>query len=233
MRQIPLGIRLRDSAVFDTFFAGPNAAALDYLQSLASGSASAGAWLWGLPSTGKSHLLQAVCAAANDSGLESVYLPMADLREIGAGALEGWGDQQLLALDDFDLVAGDEEFEQGVFRLFNELTEHHGRMLIATTEAPASLDIRLPDLASRLAAGVVFQLVPLDDAARVNALRLRASHRGLQLPDETAQFLLRRLPRDMASLYDWLDRLDTASLEAKRRLTVPFVRDVLRGVDKA
>lgn len=231
MRQIPLGVRLRDSAVFGTFFAGPNAAALDYLQSLSSGSASAGAWIWGPSSSGKTHLLQAVCASANDAGSASVYLPMADLRELGAGALEGWGDQQLLALDDFDLVAGHEDFEQGVFRLFNELTEHQGRMLIATTEAPASLGIRLPDLASRLAAGVVFQLATLDDAARVSALRLRASHRGLDLPDETAQFLLRRLPRDMASLYDWLDRLDTASLEAKRRLTVPFVREVLRGVD--
>lgn len=233
MRQIPLGIQLRDSAVFDTFFAGPNAAALDYLRSLASGGASAGAWLWGPSSTGKSHLLQAVCAAANANGLEAAYLPMTQLRELGAGALEGWGDQHLLALDDLDKVAGDEGFEHGVFRLYNELAEHRGRMLVATSDAPASIDIRLPDLASRLAAGVVFQLLSLDDAARVEAMRLRAGHRGLHLPDETAQFLLRRLPRDMASLYDWLDRLDTASLEAKRRLTVPFVRDVLRDVDEA
>jgi len=58
-------------------------------------------------------------------------------------------------------------------------------------------------------------------------LKLRARHRGLELPEETAQYLLRRLPRDMATLYDWLDLLDVAALAAKRRLTVPFVREVL------
>jgi len=73
----------------------------------------------------------------------------------------------------------------------------------------------------------VFRLEPLDDEDRILALRLRAGHRGLELPDETARYLLRRLPRDMRALCEWLDRLDIASLAAQKRLTVPFVRGVL------
>lgn len=232
MRQLPLGIRLRDSALFDTYFPGPNAAALEYLRGLAEGSASAGAWLWGPPGSGKTHLLQAVCAAADGAGRQAAYLPMDAMVDLGAGALEGWGGKDLLAIDDFDRTAGDGQFEQAVFRLYNELQEQGGRLLVSTTEAPAGIHIGLPDLASRLAAGVIFQLTTPDDAQRVSALQLRARHRGLELPDETAHFLLRRLPRDMASLCGWLDRLDVASLEAKRRLTVPFVREVMGRADR-
>lgn len=194
MRQLPLGIRLRDSSLFDTYFPGSNGAALDYLRGLADGAVSAGAWLWGPSGSGKTHLLQAACAAADTAGRQAAYLPMEALVDLGAGALEGWGGKDLLAIDDLDGIAGDGRFEQAVFRLYNELQEQGGRMLIATTGAPAGLKIGLPDLASRLAAGVVFQLTTPDDAQRVSALQLRARHRGLELPDETARFLLRRLP---------------------------------------
>jgi DnaA family protein len=70
-------------------------------------------------------------------------------------------------------------------------------------------------------------LQPLEEPEQIAALQLRAQLRGLELPDETAQFMLRRLPRDMAHLYDFLDQLDQASLIAQRRLTVPFVKEVL------
>ena len=62
------------------------------------------------------------------------------------------------------------------------------------------------------------------------ALQLRASHRGLELPEDTARYLMTRSRRDMQSLYALLDRLDLEALRAQRRLTIPFVRDVLRGV---
>ncbi len=74
---------------------------------------------------------------------------------------------------------------------------------------------------------MVYQLHDLDDAGRVDALRLRAAQRGLQLPQETSEYLLRRMPRDLKSLHLLLDQLDEASLIAQRRLTIPFIRDVL------
>jgi DnaA family protein len=67
----------------------------------------------------------------------------------------------------------------------------------------------------------------LDDAGRIEALRLRAAQRGLQLPYETSEYLLKRMPRDLRSLFEVLDLLDEASLAAQRRLTIPFIRDAL------
>ena len=80
-----------------------------------------------------------------------------------------------------------------------------------------------------MAAGLALQLKPLDEAGRTQVLRLRARNRGLELPDETAAFLLRHYPRDLRSLCGLLDTLDTASLAAQRRLTVPFIKDFIDG----
>jgi DnaA family protein len=74
----------------------------------------------------------------------------------------------------------------------------------------------------------VFQLRLLDEDEQQEALKLHARIRGVELPDETARWLLRRFPRDMRTLYELLDTLDEASLVAQRRLTVPFIRSVLK-----
>ena len=100
--------------------------------------------------------------------------------------------------------------------------------MISANAAPAALRIGLPDLASRLAACIVWQLRPLDDAEQGMALLVRARALGVELPEETLSYLQRRLPRDLGALCDALDRLDAAALSQQRRLTVPFARSVLR-----
>jgi DnaA family protein len=114
-----------------------------------------------------------------------------------------------------------------LFRLHVELDERGGKLLVAGNAPPAAVPFKLRDLGSRLNGGLVLTLQPLAEAEQIAALRLRAQLRGLELPDETAQFMLRRLPRDMTHLYAVLDELDAASLVAQRRLTVRFVKEVL------
>ena len=227
MRQLPLGVRLNDSAVFETYSPGPNEEAVSFLERMAIGAADSGAWLWGISGSGKTHLLQAACRAAEIGARSAGYLPMDRLAKHGPGVLEGWHDRDLVALDSVESVTGNPGFETALFKHFNDLHASGGRLLIATQCPPANLPIKLADLKSRLAWGVIYQLERLDDDQCVSALKLRARHRGLEMPDATARYLMRRLPRDIATLCDWLDRLDLASLAAQRRLTVPFVRDVL------
>jgi DnaA family protein len=74
----------------------------------------------------------------------------------------------------------------------------------------------------------VFLLRALDEAEQVQALQLHAQRRGFELPEETAHWLQKRYPRDMRTLHSLLDKLDEAALVAQRKLTVPFIRDVLR-----
>jgi DnaA family protein len=130
-------------------------------------------------------------------------------------------------LDDAQAIAGRNAWERSLFRLHQELDERGGRLLVSGPTPPAALPFQLRDLGSRLNGGLVLTLQPLDEPEQIAALQLRAQLRGLELPDETAQFMLRRLPRDMAHLYNFLDQLDQASLIAQRRLTVPFVKEVL------
>lgn len=230
MRQLPLEFRLKDSAIFATFHSGPNELAVACLQAAAEGH-GAGCWLWGAAGSGKSHLLQALCAAAAEKSIGAAYLPMTQIGPLGAEALSGWGEHEIIAVDELDAAVGHGELEAGLFRLYNELQDKSGIFVVASRLPPASLEFSLPDLRSRLAAGSVFQLAALDESDAIAALKRRARHRGLELPRDTARYLMRRLPRDMASLCDWLDRLDVASLVAQRRLTIPFVREVLAVTD--
>lgn len=226
-RQLPLGVRLPDRAVFASFFVGRNGEAVAHLERLAAGDRGT-AFLAGPHGSGKTHLLQAACVAASAT-LRAGYLAVRDVAQLGAAALEGWRELDLVALDDLDAIAGDSEWERAVFNVYLALEERGGRFLAASAAPPALAPFGLKDLASRLAACTVFALRPLDEAQSREALQLRARLRGVELPDETAQWLQRRFPRDMASLYAVLDTLDEASLAAQRRLTIPFIRSVLES----
>lgn len=229
MSQLALPVGLSDHAVFETYHPGPNTEAFQHLRSLKTRNREAVLWLWGPHGVGKSHLLQAVCEQAARDGRHAGYLPMTRCRELDVGVLAGFDTLEYVCVDDLDMVLGSSEWEVALFSLFNGVVERRGALVVAARSAPAASNIDLADLASRFASATVYRLESLDDTGRLRALQRRASHRGLELPDETGQWLLRRQPRDMGSLYELLDRLDDASLAAQRRLTIPFVRAVLRG----
>lgn len=223
MEQLPLHVRLREYARFASFVPGSNRQALGALQ---GGPAAPGVvWLWGRPGTGKTHLLQAACAAAGERGESAAYLDL--MGAPSAGALEGCETLDLVCLDGLDAVAGHPEWNAALFRLHTLLHDAHGRLVLASVAPPASLPLTLPDLRSRLLAAAVHQLTPLDDAGQCEALRQRAGAKGLELTEEAALYLVHRLPRDMHSLLRVLDQLDQASLAAQRRLTIPFLREAL------
>jgi len=218
--QLPLRLQLRDSATFDNFHDEGNELALQALR--AGGGDSL--YLWGPAGCGKSHLLQAACHAAPGA----VYLPLGGIAGAQPAIFEGLEAIPVVAIDDLGLVAGAADWEAALFHLYNRIREAGGRLLLAAEGSPAALGFRLPDLVTRLGWGLVFRLQPLGDAGRRRALQLLARHRGFELPDEVADYLLRRQPRDMNSLFALLERLDEASLAAQRRLTIPFVRGLLQ-----
>lgn len=220
MKQLALGVRLRADALFESFAVGANS---EVLAALKAGSA-APLWLWGAPSSGKTHLLQALCAEVGEG---AAYFPVGRDSALPPDALQGFERAPVLCIDDADAVAGDSAWEQALFRMFNEITELRGRLVFAASVPPRQAPWVLEDWRSRAAACVVYQVRELDDAGRIEALRLRAFQRGLQLPDETSEYLLKRMPRDLPSLLRILDELDEASLVAQRRLTIPFIRNAL------
>jgi DnaA family protein len=224
MRQLPLGVRLRDTARLESFVPGCNGEIVGLLSSVGR-SAPRVLWIWGRPGTGKTHLLQAACASVADRGGSASYL------DPTAGAEPGWLDGcenlDLVCFDGLDVVSRDAVWNQALFRLHTLMQDAPARLCVATEQPPTAVDFQLPDLRSRLLASSVHQLHELDDAGQAEALRLRAARRGLELSPEGAFYLVHRLPREMHTLCAVLDRLDEASLVAQRRLTVPFLRQAL------
>lgn len=227
MQQLPLGVRLPDRAVFASFLPARNREAVEYVGRLAGGEISGTVWVCGASGSGKSHLLQAVCARASDR-MRAGYLPLQELAPLGVEVLEGMRQLECLCIDDMEQIVGRIEWERGLFGIVREAEDSGARIVVAAKSPPALLAWALPDLGSRLAASAVFQLRALDESEQQEALQLRARLRGFELPEETSRWLQRRFPRDMRALYGILDTLDEAALVAQRKLTVPFIRSVLR-----
>lgn len=223
LAQLPLKLALADHARFATFVAGGNAAAVEHLRALANGAAET-LWLWGPAGCGKTHLLQAACRAATAAGRRAMYVP---LDGTDAALLAGLESVDVLALDDVQRVAGGEAWEDALFVILNEFSPQRGGLVLAAATSAAGCGFRLPDLASRAAGAVSYRLKPLEDDQRALALRLHAEARGLELGPAAAEYLLRRVDRDMPVLAAWLDRLDRESLIEQRRLTIPFIRERL------
>ena len=176
----------------------------------------------GQPGVGRSHLLQAACLRVEERGELAVYLPLAEVAEYGPALLDNLEQSELVCLDDLDAVAGDATWEEALFHLFNRLRDAGRRLLLAADASPRELAIKLPDLQSRLSLALVFQLQQLrrGQAAGVAVARPR---RGLNLPDDVGRFILTRGSRSMNALFELLDQLDQASLQAQRKLTIPFL----------
>ena len=225
--QLPLPITLDEGATFDNYYAGPNGAAVEALKALAMEGGTSVLFLHGADGTGKSHLLQAACRVANDRGRKAMYLPMGQAVLLDPSAIENFDRYALVCLDDVQRVAGTEPWQRALLTLIDSLKQRGGGFVASARGAPASIKRLLPDLVSRLSWGPVFQLAVLGDADKIAALQQRAHRRGFELPEDTAKFLLNRLQRDMSTLCSTLDALDTASLVAQRKVTVPFVKSFI------
>jgi DnaA family protein len=223
LAQLPLKLALADHASFATFVAGDNAAAVRHVQAVAAGAADT-LWLWGAAGCGKSHLLQAACRAATVNGRRAIYVA---LGSAAPDMLTGLDGLDVVALDDVERVAGQDDWEIALFGLLNEFLGRRGGLVLAAATSPAAAGFRLADLASRAAGAVSYRLKALGDGERALAVRLHAEARGLELEPAAAEYLLRRVDRDMRVLTGWLDRLDRASLIEQRRLTIPFIRERL------
>lgn len=225
--QLTLGIRLNDSASFTNYFAGRNAEVLSHLRACAHGENHLPVLIWSGPGNGKTHLLHAACHAATANGQHPAYLPMRNATQWSPGMLDGMEHSALVCIDDVDAIAGLPAWQEALFHLYNRMSEQRHCLVLSAAAPPPELKLDLPDLASRLAWGLVLHLQPLDENDKLAALQQRAQQRGFELPSGVAQFLLRRSPRDMPSLFALLDRLDHASLVEQRKLTIPFVRQFI------
>jgi DnaA family protein len=231
-RQLPLGLRWPSHQRLDAYLAGANAAALESVRTAALGESNTWIYLHGARGSGKTHLLIGACRLALENGRNARYLPLASLTGSRADAIASFAAEQgeLLAVDDVQAVAGDKDTERALFDLNNRARESRATLLFAASTSPSQLGVQLPDLVSRLAACTQVGLQVLDEPGRREVLRARAQQRGLEIDDAVLDWLFARQARDLAALMELFERLDHAALAAQRRITIPFLREMLRAV---
>ena len=225
MKQLALDFASQSLPTLDNFVAGRNAELLENLRRLAAGQARERFfYVWGRLGSGRSHLLKGAVAALQRAGAAAAYIACgADTR-----LAEGLDRMDCVALDDVDCL--DDEGQIAAFDLYNALRERNGALIAAAAAPPVQLTLR-EDLVTRLAWGLVYQAHALSDEDKARALADRAASRGWPLPREVSDYLLTRARRDMPSLLATLDALDRYSLETRRPVTVPLVRELLEARD--
>ena len=202
MKQLLLDIQPLAPATLDNFIAGSNEEALHSLKMAINGANEAHfIYLWGAPGSGKSHLLQACNDLAHERNLP------------------------LSVIDDVNTL--DDEAQIELFNYFNQLRASGGILITSGNAAPTQMGLR-DDLATRLAWGLVYQLHPLTDEEKAQALKTHASERGMKLPDEVVDYCLRYLRRDLPTLMAVLNALDKWSLTEKKPVTVPLLKKLLQ-----
>jgi DnaA-homolog protein len=231
MNQLPLALRWPRRQRFEHFHAGANAAAVAALKDSAQRTDASWLFVSGAQGSGKTHLLMATCQAAAAHSRRVQYLPLGSLRGALANAIRGSAGCDLLALDDVQALAGDSAAEHALFDVYNRAHDEGTTLLFAADAPPAQLSVQLPDLRSRLGACSLLALKPLSEPERRTVLHEHAAARGIELEDSVLDWLFTRYARDLGALHELLEQLDSASLAARRRITVPFLRDYLKERD--
>lgn len=227
-KQLALAIQLNDEATLNNFNWHNNELLKQQLTTILEFNSEKILYLWGTHGSGKSHILQGCCQAVSQNQ-SAIYLPLSLLREWGSESLDGLEEQTLICIDDIDAIAGDKAWEEALFHLYNKVKDNENTLLIISgNHTPSNSPIQLPDLRSRLSWGLVLQLHELMDEEKINTLQLVALQRGFDLPPSVLQFLIKRCSRNMHDLHQLLDLLDKASLQAHRKITIPFVKEILK-----
>ena len=228
--QLPLRLALSSGRRFENFELTPaNAELVDAVRRVAVGRTPERLLIVGDAGSGKSHLLEAACGAASAGRDAVAFVPMRDWRSQPVDAVRGLGRSGLLCVDDVDAAAGDRGWEEALLALVEESASRQARIIFSAGAVPSNIPFMLADLRSRLSAATLYRLRGLDDESRARALRRHASGRGLEIPDDVVGYVLTRYRRDMPSLVALLDRLDHCSMAYQRRLTLPFVRDLIES----
>ncbi len=227
VHQLTLALGRKRRIRLDDFIPGDNHPALTALESTLNGKGELLLYFWGRPATGKSHLLLGACDRLASQRRRPAYLSLADPRRLPPTALEQFDHLDLICIDNLEGIVGHTAWEQTLFDLFNRLRASRKPLLFAASAPPNELPIRLPDLKSRLTWGAVFHLTPPDDLSRQQALIAGASRIGMTLTPQAANYLLRHYSRDLSQLFDFLDRLDTVTLETKSQPTIPLLKQLI------
>ena len=225
--QIPIQFDLKAEQSFASFYTACHQEVIQHLTDTASGKGNQQIYLWGTKGLGKTHLLQACCQQAFQHKRSAFYLPLQKNQLPTPDVLEGLEALDLVCIDNIENCTGDSAWELALFNFYNLNRESDHQLIISANCPPNFLPLELPDLKTRMSWGLTLKLQELSDAEQIAALTCKARHLGFDISPQVGQFLNKYYARDLPALWELLPKLEQATLVAKRKLTVPFLKQIL------
>ncbi|KAF3982988.1 MAG: DnaA regulatory inactivator Hda [Methylococcales symbiont of Hymedesmia sp. n. MRB-2018] len=225
--QLPLQFEFQSNQNFNTFYLGDNIETITHLKNRFINKEQL-IYLWGKKGTGKTHLIQASSQQANKQNKSCFcfsFKPQLPTTSI----LDGLEQLDLICFDNIENIAGHAEWEQAFFNFFNCHRDHNKHLLLSAHCPPKFLSIQLPDLKTRMNWGLTLKLNVLTDEQQLNALIFKANDLGFKLPLNVGQFLIAHYARDLPSIWQLLDKIEHATLAEKRKITIPFLKQIMRN----
>lgn len=227
-KQYILNLQLQDYATFGNFYPGKNKNIVQTLLNLNETSKQQFIYLYSLGVTGRSHLAMATCHHLSDLNLPVFFLSLSKYQGLDPTILDNLENMFFICLDDIELIIGQKNWEKALLYCFDKIQNAGKNLLIIANILPNMLEFQLPDLQSRFNSMLCLHMEKLNDEEKFAALALRAKNRGLDLPINTAKYLLRHYQRNAKNLFTILEKLAKESLREQHPLTIPFVKKILQ-----
>ena len=184
-------------------------------------------FIYGSKESGKTYLLQAMCNSNSSHNKSSLYIPLKKAMGYGTEIFESLENIQLICLDGIENVISTIEWEKAIFNLINKTLISKSRLIITSSEDLQSLNFVLPDLESRLRKIESYELTPIQDKDILDALKYISKLKSINLGDKEARYLVTYAQRNISNLVHILESLDQLSMEMKRKITIPLIKEVI------
>jgi len=233
--QTVIPVNAENEFTFANFLIGENGALVQQLEGAVNQASSEsgriknspdGIYLWAESGAGKSHLIHGLCELARSKWFECHFLSLSEVNILDRLKEHDFAGR-LVCVDNLQVICGNKELEIAFLSFYERLRAAAGCLVVAARKPPNESGFVLADLASRLNAGAIWRVVPMTDHDKKIALRRRAELRGFVLNEQVMDFVMTHFDRDTVSLFALLDRIDRASLVHHRKVTVPFIKEII------
>ena len=220
MNQLGLPISLNVQMSLENFVA--NAQIQSAVNQLFSSDTASEVYVYGGPGSGKTHLLQAVIFSAIEQNKTAVFIDCKD--EIPDYLVEIVSGLDWFSIDNIGCV--NENQQHLLFDLYNRARQGNVNIIVSGLSLPADLQM-MKDIKTRLNLATVFQLEALNDEQTKKALNSQMSERNMIIDEKVYSYLFKHYSRDIGLLFEAIDRLDEASMQAKQGISIPLAKKIL------
>ena len=210
---------------FKSFYVDPANAQL--ISSIQTNFSSEDLYIYGIKNSGKTYLLQSLCNLYSSNNKSVLFLPLKEVMTYGTEILDSIENMDLVCIDGLEEIVGICEWETAVFNLINNSLQSECRIVFTSSMEKGATNFSLPDLDSRVRKLESFELFPVSDDHILDALKHIANLRSINLGDKEAQYLITYTKRSISDLVQILESLDQLSMEMKRKITIPLIKDLL------